>query len=99
MSSIRVTRDHKLGREAARAEVECIARRVSDEFGADYAWQGDTLNFAHSGVSGRISITDDSLDLTIQLGWMLAALKEQIEHQIVGKIDERLARRHGDDNV
>jgi putative polyhydroxyalkanoate system protein len=99
MSNIRVTRQHKLGLQAARGEVERIAQRVQDELGAEYAWLGDTMTFARSGVSGQITITHDSLDLRIKLGWMLAAMKGQIEHKLVGKIDERLARHHGQDNI
>ncbi|MGB5736917.1 MAG: polyhydroxyalkanoic acid system family protein [Thiohalocapsa sp.] len=92
MSKIHVTRNHALGLEAARVEVERIAQRIQDEFGADYVWDGDTLRFSRSGVSGHISVTATSLELIIQLGLLLSAMKGQIEQKIVTKIDQKLAR-------
>ena len=47
MSKIHIIRSHQLGLEAARVEVERIAQRVQEEFGAAYAWDGDTLRFSH----------------------------------------------------
>jgi len=98
MSVIRVTRTHNFGIESARAEVERIAQRVQEDYGADYCWNGDTLEFSRSGVSGQIKVTDDSLDLTIRLGLLLTAIKGQVEEKIVAKIDQHLAR-HRDGNV
>jgi putative polyhydroxyalkanoate system protein len=92
MSTIHVTRTHNLGLAGARAEAERIARRVQDELGADYAWEGDTMSFSRSGVRGHITVTEDCLDLTIKLGLLLTAIKGQLEERIVTKIDEHLAR-------
>jgi putative polyhydroxyalkanoate system protein len=92
MSHIHVARPHHLGLDAARAEVERIAARVRDEYGADYHWDGDVLHFKRSGISGRIAVADDSMDLTIKLGILLTAMKGQIEDRLTRKIDEALAR-------
>lgn len=99
MSKIQVTRRHDWGIEGARAEVQRIAERMRQEFGADYAWDGDRLRFWRSGIHGRIDITDDGLDLRIKLGLLLSPMKGQIEQRIVAKIDEKLARRHGGDDL
>jgi putative polyhydroxyalkanoate system protein len=99
MSKIRVTRSHRLGLDAARVEVERIARRVQEDFGADYAWDGDTLRFSRSGVNGHISLTADNLELVIRLGLLLSTMQGQIERKIVSKIDQRLARLERDDTT
>jgi putative polyhydroxyalkanoate system protein len=100
MAKIHVTREHGLGVEAARAEIERIAQRVQEEFGADYCWQDDTLEFSRSGVSGYITVSDDTIDLTIKLGLLLAPMKHQIEERIVAKIDRAIERRQtGDDTA
>ncbi len=93
MSKIRIIRSHTLSVEDARAEVERIAQRVQRELGADYAWDGDTLSFARSGVSGHITVTAEVLDLTVRLGLLLSVMKGQIEEQIAAKVDETLAAR------
>jgi putative polyhydroxyalkanoate system protein len=93
MSIIRVSRDHHLGLDAAREEVERIAKRVEDEFGAEYTWDGDSLHFSRPGVSGHIEVTGETFDLTIKLGLLMSAMHRQIEDKIVAKIDEALAKR------
>ncbi|MEA3639237.1 MAG: polyhydroxyalkanoic acid system family protein [Lamprobacter sp.] len=92
MSKIHVARPHHLGLEAARAEVERIAARVRDEYGADYHWHGDVLHFKRSGLSGQIAVAEDGMDLSIQLGLLLSAMRGQIEARLTRKIDEVLAR-------
>jgi putative polyhydroxyalkanoate system protein len=99
MSKIHVTREHQLGLDAARAEIERIAQRVQDEYGADYCWQDDTLEFHRSGVSGHITVSDDTIDLTIKLGLLFAPMKHQIEERIVAKIDRAIERYNGTGNT
>jgi len=91
MAKIHITREHQLDRESARAEIERVAQRMQEEYGADYCWQDDdTLEFSRSGVSGQITVSDDVIDLTIKLGLLLAPMKHQIEQRIVAKIDRAI---------
>jgi len=92
MSKIHVAREHHLGLDAARAEVERIAARVRDEYGAEYEWDGDVLHFKRTGISGEIAVAEDSMDLRIKLGLLLTPMKPQIEERLTRKIDEALAR-------
>jgi putative polyhydroxyalkanoate system protein len=98
MSKIHVAREHHLGLDAARAEVERIAARVRDEYGAEYEWDGDVLHFKRSGISGEIAVAEDSMDLTIKLGLLLTPMKPQIEERLTRKIDEALARYQADND-
>ena len=92
MSKIHVVRAHRLGLPAARAEIERIAARVRDEYGAQYHWNADTLHFKRSGLSGRIAVDEASIDLTIKLGLLLTPMKSQIEDRLTRKTDEALVR-------
>ncbi len=96
MSEIHLVRKHCLGRGAARAEIERIARRVREQYGASYQWRGDRLTFWHASASGYICLSDESFDLTIKLGWLLAPLRGPIAQRVRRKVDEALAR-HGQD--
>jgi putative polyhydroxyalkanoate system protein len=97
MSKIHVARAHHLGLDAARAEVERIAARVRDEYGADYHWDGDVLHFRRAGISGKIAVAAEAMDLTVKLGLFLSPMKAQIEDRLTRKIDETLARYQAQD--
>jgi putative polyhydroxyalkanoate system protein len=92
MSEIHIVRQHQLGLETARAEVERIAQRIQEEHEASYEWDGDVLNFKRSGVNGTIEVQPDSIDLKIKLGLLLSAFKGQLEERLTEKIDEALAQ-------
>jgi putative polyhydroxyalkanoate system protein len=92
MSKIHLAREHHLGLNAARAEVERIAARVRDEYGADYHWTDDVLHFKRSGLSGQIAVTETTMDLTIKLGLLLSPMKSQLEARLTKKVDEALSR-------
>ena len=48
MSDIDIRYPNPLGLQKARAAVEQIARKLSEQFGVDYQWVGDALSFERS---------------------------------------------------
>lgn len=73
----------------ARKAVEDVARKLAERFDVEYGWDGDTLNFARSGVDGKIALAPEQLHVTAQLGFLLSALKGPIEAEIRRVLDEK----------
>lgn len=88
MPSIDIRRAHALSPAAARAVVDQVAARMHEKFDTDSQWQGDTLNFARSGVKGRIAVAPGEIHVHAELGLLLAPLKGMIEQDIRRKLDE-----------
>ena len=61
----------------------------SERFDVEYDWDGDVLNFARSGVDGRIALQPRQLHVTASLGFLLSALKGPIEAEIRRVLDEK----------
>ena len=89
MSSIDIRHDHSLTPAKARKAVEEVAEKLAERFGIEYDWSGDTLNFARSGVDGKIALGAKQLRVTASLGFLLGALKGPIESEIRRVLDER----------
>ncbi|MEG3788644.1 polyhydroxyalkanoic acid system family protein [Lysobacter sp. CCNWLW3] len=89
MSSIDIRHDHSLTPAKARKAVEEVAEKLAERFGIEYDWSGDTLNFARSGVDGKIALGPKQLRVTASLGFLLGALKGPIESEIRRVLDER----------
>ena len=79
-----------MGKEAARREVEDIARQLKDRLQVSYHWHGDQLHFERSGADGRIDVTEDTVDVDIELGLMLSPMKGMIQKQVEEYLDSRL---------
>ncbi len=91
MSSIDIRHPHGKTPKQARKAVEEVARKLAERFDVEYEWEGDTLNFARSGVDGHIQLLSQELRVTAQLGFLLSALKGPIESEIRRVLAERFA--------
>ena len=89
MSGIDIRHPHSLPMDKARKAVEQVAKKLADRFDVDYAWKGDVLNFARSGVDGKIALMPKQLHVTASLGFLLSALKGPIEAEIRRVLDEK----------
>ena len=55
MGDIDIRHPHSLPMPRAREAIEQAAKRLSEKFGIDYAWNGDTVDFRRTGLDGRIN--------------------------------------------
>lgn len=91
MPRIDIRRPHQLSVPEARAVVDKVAARMHEKFGMEGQWEGDTLKFSRSGVSGSIAVSADAIQVKAELGMMLSPLKGMVEQEIRRKLDEHFA--------
>jgi putative polyhydroxyalkanoate system protein len=87
MPKIDIRRPHALSPDEARAVVDKVAARMREKFDMQSQWQGDTLHFSRSGVSGAIAVAPEAVHVTAELGLMLSPLKGMVEQEIRRKLD------------
>ena len=90
MATIDIRRKHGKTHAEARATVDKTAAALTQRFGVDTQWDGDTLHFRRSGVNGRIEVTKTELIIHAELGFLLGAMKPMIEREIENHLDKRL---------
>lgn len=89
MPTIDIRHDHSMPPARARKAVQEVADKLSERFGINYEWAGDTLNFARSGVDGKIDLSPNQLRVTANLGFLMSAFKGPIESEIRRVLQER----------
>lgn len=82
MPSIDIRRRHDKPMKEAKAAVERVAEKIADKFSVECGWNGDTLEFARSGVNGEITLAKGEVRIVANLGFMLMMLKGPIESEI-----------------
>ena len=87
MADIEMRREHALGLVGARRAAEQMAADLARKFDVKGSWQGDTLRFERSGVSGFLKLTEKDLHLAISLGFLLKAMKSSIEKLIHDELE------------
>lgn len=102
MSEIRIHRAHALGLAQARRIAERWADEARERLGMDCSLirgeYSDTVEFARSGVQGRLVVAADHFDLQARLGFLLGAFSQRITREIEGNLD-RLLGAQADDSA
>jgi putative polyhydroxyalkanoate system protein len=88
MADIEVQRDHALGLKKAKAAAQKVADEMAESFDMESEWEGNTLHFSRSGVTGELTVTKNSVQMNAKLGFLLSAFKPKIEAQIEKNFDE-----------
>jgi putative polyhydroxyalkanoate system protein len=95
MARILVHRAHHLIHAKAKAAAEELARDLESKFGLCFAWAGDHIEFNRPGVTGRLLVGRDEIELDVELGWLLAGFRRSIEQEIHRQLDAVLEPREG----
>jgi putative polyhydroxyalkanoate system protein len=95
MSTIRISRPHRLTRDHARRTAEAVARRLEARHPVSWSWQGDSLELSAPagparGARGRVTIEDRNLAIELHLPLALFPLRSLVEKRLTAKLDELL---------
>ena len=85
---MKIKRQHTLGIEEAKRRVDRVADELGGKLGLASEWEGDHLRVHGKGVSGRILVSDDSVEVHVHVGFAMMMFREPIRAAIEGSIDE-----------
>ena len=92
MPDIDIKRAHGLGLKAARAAADKMAEHLGRKFGLQGDWKGNVLNFERPGVTGALQVDEKDLRLTVNLGFLLKAMRGSIEGAVNEELDQLFAK-------
>ena len=85
---MKIKRRHSLGVEEARRRVDKVADELGGKLRLSSEWEGDHLRVHGKGVSGRILVYEDSVEVHVHVGLAMMMFREPIRSAIEGSIDE-----------
>jgi putative polyhydroxyalkanoate system protein len=91
MSKIHVKKNHKLGLEQALKDAEQLAQMLSERFDAKYEWRDHTLRFHRTGVKGLLSVTENTLEINVELALLMRPFKAVVEREIHAYLEKELS--------
>jgi putative polyhydroxyalkanoate system protein len=84
---LRIRREHTLGIEEAKRRVDQVAAELGGKLNLTSHWEGDHLRVMGRGVSGRILVADESVEVHVTVGLPMIMLREPIRAAIESSID------------
>ncbi len=85
---VRIRREHNLGIKEARRRVDLVAEELGSKLNLTGQWEGDHMRVKGRGVSGKILVSDSSVEIRVHLGLAMMMLRETIRSAIEGSIDD-----------
>jgi putative polyhydroxyalkanoate system protein len=84
---LKIKRKHSLGIEEARRRVDSIAEELGGKLKLTSEWEDDHLRVHGKGVSGRILVFEDGVEVHVHVGLAMMMLREPIRAAIESSID------------
>ena len=84
---MKIRREHTLGVEEAKRRVDQVADELGGKLNLTSRWEGDHLRVKGRGVSGRIVVEAESVEVHVTLGLAMLMLREPIRASIEESID------------
>lgn len=91
MAEFRVSKTHNMSREEIREAAEELATELQSEYGLRYRWIGDTATFNRSGLDGKLSIHDDSISVSIKLGFLASAFERPLKQAVTDYLEKHVS--------
>lgn len=88
-----LTRNHTFAMDKVRSCAEIIAEEMKNKYAIDWKWENSSIVFransgAAKGISGKLDITNNKVNILIHLPILLYALRDQIEKSVNEKFVE-----------
>jgi len=93
LSHIHIRRVHHSTLAEAKKIADRVAARLAQDYDLRSGWQGNTLHFSRSGVSGSLAVSAREFAIDVRLGLLMAAFKGPIQQAIESNLDKLLAPR------
>jgi len=87
---IDIRRHHGLGLAKAKRLAQTLTDELQSELGGTWTWNGNELHFQRTGASGSATVTKDSVQIRVELGFLLRPLQARIEREIRARLDAHL---------
>jgi putative polyhydroxyalkanoate system protein len=90
MADINIQRKHALGLAKAKQVANKVAHDLEQKYELESSWEGNTLTFSRAGVQGELSVTKDSMNCEVTLGFLFKAFKGPIQGEMEKNFDKLL---------
>ncbi len=87
MSRIAIRRGHGMTLQKAKAAAARVAAELHSDYELTTSWSGNTLSFEKVGLAGTLRLSANALELDLELGFMFALLRPQIEARLLEELD------------
>ena len=92
MPKLNIEHPHTLPLDEVKKRLQALADRLSAKYGITANWVSDReANVKRTGVTGKITCTDDKVTVSLDLNFALSPLKGKVENRVKQELASCLA--------
>ena len=91
MAGFQIRKAHTMDKDALREAAEELARELEATHGVRARWEGDSVRIKGAGVDGKLTLGDEDLLVSVELGLMASAFKGVLRNEVQRFLDEHVA--------
>ncbi len=88
MPVVKVKRQLNMTTEQVKNVADKIADKLQQEYGVQFAWSGDSAVISGSGLKGRCNVSEECIEIELNLGFLLTPFALRIEKAINNYFDK-----------
>ena len=90
MAKISLTHPHDRDPADVKQQVDELAQKLKANYGVSCHWEGETLCFERSGLSGQLEVQPQQVAVDVKLGMLYSPMKGKIESELKKVLAEKL---------
>jgi putative polyhydroxyalkanoate system protein len=91
VAGFQIRKPHNMSRPELREAAERLARELESAHGVRARWEGDCVSIKGAGVDGRLTISDEDVLVSVQMGLIASAFKNVLRDEVQRFLDEYVA--------
>jgi putative polyhydroxyalkanoate system protein len=93
MPKLTIEQAHALPLDEVKKRLQALADRLSTKYGIDAKWVSPTeASVKRTGVTGKITCTDNKVSVFLDLSFVLSPLKDKVENRVRRELESCLAQ-------
>ncbi|MFK7828200.1 MAG: polyhydroxyalkanoic acid system family protein [Congregibacter sp.] len=88
MAGFQIRKPHSMDKTQLREAAEGLAKQLEGKHGVRASWEGDCVCIKGAGVDGRLTLGDEDVLVSVQLGLLASAFKNVLRTEVQRYLDE-----------
>jgi putative polyhydroxyalkanoate system protein len=92
MAKLQIEQKHGLPADEVKRRLDAMNDKLGDKYGIKSSWKSDSeATFTRTGATGTIKCQPDKVVVTVELGFGLGFMKDQVESRIKRELERALS--------
>jgi putative polyhydroxyalkanoate system protein len=88
VAGFQIRKPHNMQKDELREAAEGLAQQLESTHGVRARWDGDCVRIKGAGVDGRLTLGEDDVLVSVELGLMASAFKGVLRSEVQRFLDE-----------